>query len=116
MRKITVIAIMLVASLLSGLGVATVTVGAEGTDVQTVAANAQRGDRIYQVPCIIDLRAAHPEIPGETQEYLSWRSANPKEAQEWSDQLQACWDGHIAKYGKWNWDSMVLVRVEPYHK
>jgi len=56
-------------------------------------------------------------IPGERNAYLSWWNANAGtvERAEWSAAYKSCQDQHLWTNGKWNWDSLVLVKEEVHN-
>lgn len=71
--------------------------------------------RHYEMPCYAALRADHPEVPHGDEDPIAyvawWNSISPAEQSEWSSAVRACRSGHEAEYGKWNFDSMILVNT-----
>jgi hypothetical protein len=105
-RTLMNLALILLAAVVTGLGVATVTVG--------VPAQAEQADSYYTMPCYADLRSQHPEVPrAETNPdaYLDWwrNPANAQARDAWLAQVAQCRSNHRAAHG--TWDLSALVRI-----
>lgn len=109
-RNLRNMAAILAAAVLAGFGVATVTVGGP-------AAAAEQGSvtRHYSTPCYAQLRADNPQVPNgadNPQAYLAWWNTADVQARDaYLAQARQCQAQHTAKYGEWNWSSMILVAV-----
>jgi len=71
--------------------------------------------RHYTLPCYIDVRAAHPEVPSgkNVEAYFEWYNnpTNRNDRDDYLSDIRDCENAHNSKFGKWNFESMILVRV-----
>lgn len=116
-RNLINLAAILAASVLAGLGVATVTVG--GTPAAAERGAAATGvARWYDFPaeekaaadaCYKAEREARGIPSGDA--YVEWWYAHEGTAErdDWSAAFQACKDAHLWQHGKWNWDYMIPI-------
>jgi hypothetical protein len=111
MRNFAIVVIIIASAVLAGLGVATVTVGEPAEAATAIAVT-----RNYSMPCYLQIREAHPEVPRAEDNrtaYLAWHSNpdNRTARDAYLEQVRQCKASHEARFGKWNWNSMVLVSI-----
>ncbi len=76
---------------------------------------APSGDRHYTLPCYQTVRAEYPDAPADVEAHFAWRNdpANTDRVADYRAALESCRIAHDARFGAWNFDSMILVRVDP---
>lgn len=117
-RNLINLAAILAASVLAGLGVATVTVGGTAASAAEMGAAGSAVSQWYDFPadekaavsaCYKAEREARGIPSGDA--YVEWWYAHEgtPERADWHQAFEACQDAHLWQHGKWNWDYMVPI-------